>query len=336
MRPTMRCVLCLLALVAVAYGQVAPVTPTAAPSAPKVPKLTNADIVALKQAGLGDDLIILKIKASGVDYKLQADDLIELKKVGVSANVMAFMIQASAIQASATSSKPVDATPTMPICVPSASIGDTSNGQQIRPQFTLGMTVDELHSSFGMPTAYYNSSTKQTFTSEKEAQIARQVSGDPIVGDMYEIKTAANTYLFTAVYFGDTRQSRLRPTRRLVWVSFELDKPVEDIRSLLADLPEAVTFCSQECGIYITDDFEIVPHLFVQHTNSSAEEIREAGLIAVSWGEGAPKEPWVKSFEFNLKGKRIESGRFEINHKGRYYSKPLTLTGVWQSCLKRQ
>ena len=122
-----------LALVVVAYGQAAPATPSAAPSTQTLPKLTNADIVALKQAGFGDDLIIQEIKVLGADYKLQADDLVELKKAGISGKVMASMIQASVGPL-----KPLDTTPTM--------------------QFALGTTVDELHSYNLSAQACYESS----------------------------------------------------------------------------------------------------------------------------------------------------------------------------------
>jgi hypothetical protein len=59
------------------------------------PKLTNTDILKLTDAGLGDDLIIAKIKASGADYSLGVNDLLELKKASVSDRVVAAMLEAS-------------------------------------------------------------------------------------------------------------------------------------------------------------------------------------------------------------------------------------------------
>ena len=43
--------------------------------------LTNADVVKLSKAGLDDDLIIAKIQqAQKVDFKVDTDDLIQLKQ----------------------------------------------------------------------------------------------------------------------------------------------------------------------------------------------------------------------------------------------------------------
>lgn len=72
-------------------------TPPAAAvgAAPKGPKLTNADIIALKEAGFSDDVILSKIKASGAEYNLQTNDLIQLKKANISEAVLTAMIEAS-------------------------------------------------------------------------------------------------------------------------------------------------------------------------------------------------------------------------------------------------
>jgi hypothetical protein len=59
------------------------------------PKLVNADIIALKQAGFGDNLIISKIRASGANYTLNIKDLLELKKANISEPVISAMIEAS-------------------------------------------------------------------------------------------------------------------------------------------------------------------------------------------------------------------------------------------------
>ena len=58
--------------------------------------LTNDMIVSLVQAGLGDDAVIAKIRASAGHYALSTDDLIALKKRGVSGPVIAAMIQSGA------------------------------------------------------------------------------------------------------------------------------------------------------------------------------------------------------------------------------------------------
>ena len=57
--------------------------------------LTNADVLKLKAAGLSDQFIIDKIKASPANFRLDVDDLVELKKAGIAEGVIAAMMQAS-------------------------------------------------------------------------------------------------------------------------------------------------------------------------------------------------------------------------------------------------
>ena len=67
-----------------------------ASSAVQAETLTNDMVVSLVQAGLGDDAVIAKIKASAGHYALSTDDLIALKKRGVSGPVIAAMIESGA------------------------------------------------------------------------------------------------------------------------------------------------------------------------------------------------------------------------------------------------
>jgi len=74
---------------------VTPAAPAiAAPAAPTRAGLTNADIVALRQAGFGDDLILAKITASPAAYNLAPAEMVALKKAGVSDRVITAMVAA--------------------------------------------------------------------------------------------------------------------------------------------------------------------------------------------------------------------------------------------------
>jgi hypothetical protein len=64
--------------------------------------LTNADVLKLKSAGLGDELIIGKIKASPADYHLDTNDMIELKQAGLSEAVIGAMLEAATRQSPST------------------------------------------------------------------------------------------------------------------------------------------------------------------------------------------------------------------------------------------
>ncbi|MGC9948623.1 MAG: PEGA domain-containing protein [Bryobacteraceae bacterium] len=68
--------------------------PPAAPSGVSGAPLTNEDVVILKAAGLGDSLVIDKIKASPAGYHLDPSDLIQLKQNGLSDALIGAMLQA--------------------------------------------------------------------------------------------------------------------------------------------------------------------------------------------------------------------------------------------------
>ena len=57
--------------------------------------LTNTTVISLVRAGLGNDAVIAKIKASESKYDLSTNDLITLKNQGVPGDVIAAMIDAS-------------------------------------------------------------------------------------------------------------------------------------------------------------------------------------------------------------------------------------------------
>jgi hypothetical protein len=53
----------------------------------------NSDVITLVKAGIGDSVVIAKIKqASAVDFKLETDDLVRLKAGGVSPDVISAML----------------------------------------------------------------------------------------------------------------------------------------------------------------------------------------------------------------------------------------------------
>ena len=54
--------------------------------------LTNADIIALRQAGFGDDVILAKIAASPAAYTMSPTEMVALKKAGISDRVITAMV----------------------------------------------------------------------------------------------------------------------------------------------------------------------------------------------------------------------------------------------------
>jgi len=57
--------------------------------------LTVEDVVKLSQTGIPEELIITKIKKNGKAFDLNRDELVELKKLGVSENVIKFLLDPS-------------------------------------------------------------------------------------------------------------------------------------------------------------------------------------------------------------------------------------------------
>jgi hypothetical protein len=56
--------------------------------------LTNADIIALRQAGFGDDVLVAKITTSPAAYSLTPTEMVALKRAGVSERVITAMVAA--------------------------------------------------------------------------------------------------------------------------------------------------------------------------------------------------------------------------------------------------
>jgi hypothetical protein len=57
-------------------------------------KVTNADVMALHQAGFGDEVILAKIAATPAAFTIDSTELVVLKKAGVSEKVIAAMLAA--------------------------------------------------------------------------------------------------------------------------------------------------------------------------------------------------------------------------------------------------
>jgi hypothetical protein len=61
------------------------------------PEVDNARVMAMTKLGLGDDVIIARIKTSPCQFALSDDDLVALKRAGVSDKVIAAMLEAGVL-----------------------------------------------------------------------------------------------------------------------------------------------------------------------------------------------------------------------------------------------
>ena len=69
-------------------------------------KITNARVVQMTKMGLDDDVIVARIKHGVCDFQLTDNDLMELKKEGVSSKVVAAMMDS--VPAASATSEPDD------------------------------------------------------------------------------------------------------------------------------------------------------------------------------------------------------------------------------------
>jgi hypothetical protein len=94
--------------------------------------------------------------------------------------------------------------------------------------FNLGCTRDEILKMAGDPASRWDSP-----------------SG--VVWDIYLRKTSANEYRISIAYTDDYSQSRLHPTERVSYITFELDHP-RPVAAVLDDLLEARIVCPRACA----------------------------------------------------------------------------------------
>jgi len=65
-----------------------------APAVPRTTALTNADIIALRQVGFDNEVILATIAASPAAYNLAPTEMVALKKAGVSDRVITALVSA--------------------------------------------------------------------------------------------------------------------------------------------------------------------------------------------------------------------------------------------------
>jgi hypothetical protein len=91
----------------------------------------NTRIIEMTHKGLGDDVIIARIKASATKFQLSDDDLANLKKAGVSDSVVAAMIQSTQLT---TAKVAIDGNP-----VEVRTIGEQKVGGRLGHIVTIGI-----------------------------------------------------------------------------------------------------------------------------------------------------------------------------------------------------
>lgn len=129
-----------LLLAAVALGQDTKASKTS-------PQLTNQDVVEMRSAGLGTEVIVAKIQSASCNFKMEPSDLADLKTAGLDDAVILAMLKTQAptttasspqtarVEAAATlhfyrDRQPAAALRIMPIYVDEEKVAGLANGRQ--------------------------------------------------------------------------------------------------------------------------------------------------------------------------------------------------------------
>jgi hypothetical protein len=106
-------------------------TPRVYPQSNLESEIDNARIIQMTQKGLGDDVIIARIKTASTKFSLSDDDLAELKKANVSDKVVAAMIDSTRLTVA---NVKIDGNP-----VQLHTIGEQKVGGRLGHDLTMGI-----------------------------------------------------------------------------------------------------------------------------------------------------------------------------------------------------
>ena len=106
-------------------------TPRVHPQSNLEGEIDNARVIQMTQKGLGDDVIIARIKSSTTKFSLSDDDLAELKKANVSDKVVAAMIDSTRLTIARVK---IDGNP-----VQLHTIGEQKVGGRLGHELTMGI-----------------------------------------------------------------------------------------------------------------------------------------------------------------------------------------------------
>ena len=117
--------------------------------------------------------------------------------------------------------------------------------------FQPGSSLDDVYAKFGAPKKWWLPETQRYLNGFEESRTA--AGAGTVVQDVYERKTATNTYEIRLIRLAEPRESGVHPKIRVSGLEFLVDKP-ETFQETLADIGEARTICEAGCNLYGLDD----------------------------------------------------------------------------------
>jgi hypothetical protein len=140
--------------------------------------LTNARVVELSKLGLDDDIVIAKIRNGNCQFQLGDSDLVALKKAGVSAKVIAAMLDAGSSTTTSVTAMP-KAAETNSVASPAA--GPTAAGMYVSNGDTFTKIMGQILSTKRTGSLLVSDLTMHIKTSKVNAQLlgahAQNVTG---------------------------------------------------------------------------------------------------------------------------------------------------------------
>jgi hypothetical protein len=252
-----------------------PGTSPKAPSSGGSSVITNARVIELSKLGLDDDIVIAKIRNGNCQFQLGDSDLVALKKAGVSAKVIAAMLESgsSIAKPETTTARPEEASSVAsPAASPTApgmyvSSGDTLTkimGQILSTKRTGSLLVSGL--SMHLKTSKVNEQLlgahAQTFTGPnpqflfipaKQEADAGVNAGDLILIRMEQKKDRRQFEVGAA---GAWRQSSG------VALSHEVQLSRTEVRPGVYKIAPVTTLTKGEYGLYLSRGEGMAPYIY--------------------------------------------------------------------------
>ena len=117
--------------------------------------------------------------------------------------------------------------------------------------FELGSSLDDVYLKSGVPKSWWVPEARRYLNGFEEYRAA--MAAGTVIQDVYERKTATNTYEIHLIRRADSREWLHPPNIRLSGLEFLVEKP-GTFRELLRDIAEASHVCAAGCNLYGLDD----------------------------------------------------------------------------------
>jgi len=187
------------------------------------------------------------------------------------------------------------------------------------------MSGAEVRKQLGTPNLYrqYIGDTRRDLFPDA----AGVVPPKPGIGDVYELRTAMNSYEIEMQYSFDDSQSQLHPVPRVIFIRIRPDKRVAKVAYLnvLRDIPEVVTICQRNCQIrtHVTSFLDMA---LLNPISMTTDEMQRAQWIGSEFGRYGPPKGLVE-VDVRFGRSSVETVMISINRLGFHADEPVR--GIW-------